>query len=521
MYLWLIPTSCFYDRFTGEARSIGGLASLRSLVVLDLSNNAIEELKYIGTALGPFGVKHLSLKNNRIENLEQLQHLNGQQSLAILELEGNAVVKKDGYREFLVNTLPWLQKLDGEPLRYSAAVETAVESSIHRDQTSRVGEGKEDEEKLSVLNNSQHNTEGAPTCLSSTASNHGDGDGRSCMQPGLLPMSNEPPTDSVTTSEQVANHILSEAISLAVDSAAHSVMSTGLPGPCSNYDDYLLGSQGKRRENSMERKRKNPIYSVVGKEKCIPVLPNPRREEASGHRHDPFFHEPVDEVLAPISTISSPSDVCINDVATAAATNTPAGLLKNTPNGMVHSQQQHQRPPLKFCPPWLPLQPPQNSMGAPTDSLQPFPGTTLPARPPSGGMKSKVISPLERSRQMSLCSSRSQSFSQDNVNRTACDDEKDMKISSLMKEVDLLSAENKALRNSISSHHEALVVRCLGSSRHHRPEDIPPLSENVNNGSLVCDAEDNSYVKLLNCWRREVLQLLAEKELHQVLSVGH
>ncbi len=520
MYLWLIPTSCFYDRFTGEARSIGGLASLRSLVELDLSNNAIQELKYIGTALGPL-VKHLSLKNNRIENLEQLQHLNGLHSLAILELEGNTIVKKDGYRKCIVSTLPWLQELDGEPLRPSAAAATATaaESSIHQDQTSRVGEGEE--EKLSVLN-SQRNAEGALPCLSSTESNHGDGDGRLCMQPGHLPMRTEPPTDSVATSEEVANEILSEAISLAVDSTAYSVTSTGLPGPCSTDDDYLLGSQGQRRENSVERILKSPLYSVAGKEKCIPILPNPWRG-ASSHHHHPFFQESVDEMLAPTSTISSPSDVRVNDLAAAVAVaTTTAGLFKNTPNGMIHPQQLRPRPPLKLYPPWLPLQPPQNSVVTPTDSLQPFPGTTLPACPPSCGMKSKVISPLERSRQMSVCSSRTQSSSQDNVNTTAaCDDEKDIKISSLMKEVDLLSAENKALRKSISSQHEALVVRCRGSSHHHRPGDIPPLSGNVNNGSLVCDAEDDPYVQLLNCWRREVLQLLTEKEVHQVLIVGH
>ncbi len=460
-------------------------------------------------------VKHLSLKNNIVENLEQLQHLGGLHSLAILELEGNSIVKKDGYRKCIASALPWLQELDGESLRPAAAVTTeAAESSIYQDQTRIVSE---EEEKLLVFN-SQCNAEGVLPSISSTESDDGSGNGRLCMEPDLLPMSTEPPTDSAAANEEVANEILSPETSLVVDSTVHPVTRTGLPGSCSSDGDYQLDSQEQRRENSLEIERGSPA-SVTGSEKCIPMPPNPWRK-ASSHHH-PIFQESVDEMLAPASTITSSSDVNVHDLvpaagaATAPATATAtAGLFKSTPNGIIPSQQLHSSPPLELSPPQLPSQPPQNLVPvAPTDPLQPFPGT-LPTRPPSHGMKSKVISPLERSRQMSVSSSHNHQSSQDNVNATACI-EKDVKIASLIREVDLLSAQNRALRKAINSQHEALVVRHRGSKHHHRPNGS---GNNVNSGSLVCDTENDPYTQVLNCWRREVLQLLTDKEISQVLT---
>ncbi len=443
------------------------------------------------------------MKNNIIKNLEQLQHLGGLHSLAILELEGNSIVKKDGYRKCIASTLPWLQELDGESLRPAAAVATAAEeSSIYQDQTRIVSE---EEEKLLVFN-SQCNAEGVLPSISSTESDDGSVNGRLCMQPDLLPMSTEPPTDSAA-----ANEILSPEISLTVDSTVHPVTRTGLPGSCSSDGDHLLDSQEQRRDNSLEIERGNPS-SVTGSEKCIPMPPNPWRK-ASSHHH-PFFQESVDEILAPASTITSSSDVNVHDLAPAATAPATAELFKSTPNGIIPSQQLHPSPPLELSPPHLPSQPPQNFVTmTPTDPLQHFP-CTLPTRPPSHGMKSKVISPLERSRQMSVSSSHNHQSSQDNVNATACI-EKDVKIASLMREVDLLSAQNKALSNAINSQHEALVVRHRGSRHHHDPNGS---GNKVDSGSLVCDTENDPYAQLLNCWRREVLQLLTDKEISQVLT---
>ncbi len=447
------------------------------------------------------------MKNNRIENLEQLQYLGGLHCLETLELEGNTVVKEEGYRECIARTLPWLQELDGESLRPSGAAVSA-ESSIYQDQTRSVVE-EEEKEELPVLN-SQCVAEGA---LSLTENNHGHGDGRLCMKPGLLPISTNPPTDSAAAeSEEMVSEILSAAISLAVDSTARSVMSTGLPGSCSSDDDYLLDSQEQRRKKSLEKDRETPPSLVTVREKCsIPMPPNPWRNVSS--RHHPFLQEPVDEMLGHASTITPSSSVYMNDFVPEAT----AGLLKNTPNGKIHPQQLHPMPP-----PWFPSsQPPQNSAMNLTDSLQSLPGT-LPTRPPSREMKSKAISPLERSRQMSVYSSHIQS-SQNIVDTTACDD-KNMKISSLTREIEFLSAQNKALRKAISSQNEALVVRHRGSSRnsshyHNSPGDIP-LSENVSDRNIISDTEDDPYVQLLNCWRREVLQLLTEKEINQVLILG-
>ncbi len=118
-------------------------------------------------------MKHLSLKNNKIEDLEQLQHLGGLHSLEILELEGNSIVKEGGYRKYIANTLPWLQVLDGESLRPASAVKTSVESSIYQDQPRIVSEGK-----LPVFN-SQCDAEGAaPPSMSMTDTDDGNGNER-------------------------------------------------------------------------------------------------------------------------------------------------------------------------------------------------------------------------------------------------------------------------------------------------------------------------------------------------------
>ncbi len=445
-------------------------------------------------------MKHLSLKNNKIEDLEQLQHLGGLHSLEILELEGNSIVKEGGYRKYIANTLPWLQVLDGESLRPASAVKTSVESSIYQDQPRIVSEGK-----LPVFN-SQCDAEGAaPPSMSMTDSDDGNGNERLFIQPDLLPISTEPVTGSATEND---THV--PGVSLTIDSTVHPVSRIGLAGSCSSAGEHLLNSKEQRRYIFLEIQRENTA-SVTGNEKCMP--PNPWRK-ASSHHH-PFIQEgSVDEILAPASTITSSSDASVHDLAHAAASRivtapATAELLKSTPNDIIPSQQLHPSPPQ------LPQHPPQSIVTmTPSDPVKPLPGT-LPTRPPPHGMKNKAFSPLERSRQMSISSSNNHQPSHGTVNAATCIDERDVKIVLLTKEVDLLSAQNKALRNAITSQHEALVVRHCSSRAQLCPNDS---GNKLNSGSLVCDTENDPYAKLLNCWRREVLQLLTEKEIGQVLT---
>ncbi|XP_030077178.1 leucine-rich repeat-containing protein 46 isoform X2 [Microcaecilia unicolor] len=129
--------------------SIGNLKVVRMIHSLYLQQNEIEKIEHLDVLSN---LCFLTLARNAISNVENLTSLQRLQfldlsynqierlepdelppSLLILHLTGNGCTKHKGYREQMVETLPLLQELDGQPVPGKGSEEQTVKSDGNSD----------------------------------------------------------------------------------------------------------------------------------------------------------------------------------------------------------------------------------------------------------------------------------------------------------------------------------------------------------------------------------------------------
>jgi len=76
---------------------------MHALEVLSLSVNSISTLKDIGSC---FNLKELYIRRNSVESLQEINHLTPLKQLRIIWLAENPVALIDGYRQYIIRTLP-------------------------------------------------------------------------------------------------------------------------------------------------------------------------------------------------------------------------------------------------------------------------------------------------------------------------------------------------------------------------------------------------------------------------------
>ena len=95
--------------YGNDFSNIDIISQMKSLNIISLSSNKISSLK-------PFknlpNLQELILRNNNIENIDEIDFLKTCNKLNSLWLEENPVCKKEEYKQHLINTLPNLKKLD-------------------------------------------------------------------------------------------------------------------------------------------------------------------------------------------------------------------------------------------------------------------------------------------------------------------------------------------------------------------------------------------------------------------------
>lgn len=124
----------------------------RELKILYLQNNVIsrienlgrmKELNYLNLALnnvtvienleGCENLRKLDLTVNFVGDLRTVNTLKGNRELKELYLTGNPCTKYDGYRAYVVHTLPMLEKLDGVAITRSERLQAAQEFQRFRE----------------------------------------------------------------------------------------------------------------------------------------------------------------------------------------------------------------------------------------------------------------------------------------------------------------------------------------------------------------------------------------------------
>nr|XP_033774601.1 leucine-rich repeat-containing protein 46 isoform X2 [Geotrypetes seraphini] len=110
-----------------EIEKIEHLDILSNLCFLTLARNKISKMENL-TSL--WRLQFLDLSSNQIEKLEPDEL---PPSLFILHLLGNECTKHKGYRELVVQTLPLLKELDGEPVPCKGNEEQMVKNNSNSD----------------------------------------------------------------------------------------------------------------------------------------------------------------------------------------------------------------------------------------------------------------------------------------------------------------------------------------------------------------------------------------------------
>ena len=87
---------------------------LSSLTHLDVSRNNITSLSGLD---GLLTLESLNLYYNKIDDMRQILLLQLHSSLRALDMRLNPVCRQEGYRSFVIYTLPWITKLDEREVR--------------------------------------------------------------------------------------------------------------------------------------------------------------------------------------------------------------------------------------------------------------------------------------------------------------------------------------------------------------------------------------------------------------------
>ena len=88
---------------------------MSALEVLSVSVNSISTLKDIGECLN---LKELYIRRNCVESLDEIDYLTPLRNLKIIWLAENPVATLPGYRNYVLNKLPNLEKLDNVEITF-------------------------------------------------------------------------------------------------------------------------------------------------------------------------------------------------------------------------------------------------------------------------------------------------------------------------------------------------------------------------------------------------------------------
>jgi hypothetical protein len=108
-----LPEIKKFDLWGFSYRDVSIISKMTNLEVLSLAGNQI-------SSLAPFAacphLSHLILRNNRISEFTELEHLAALPNLRILWLADNPIASQSQYRERVVQILPKILKLDEAPI---------------------------------------------------------------------------------------------------------------------------------------------------------------------------------------------------------------------------------------------------------------------------------------------------------------------------------------------------------------------------------------------------------------------
>jgi hypothetical protein len=99
--------------FGCDLENIDIISKLNNLEICTLSGNKISSLK-------PFSycktLKELYIRRNNIINIKEILYLKQCKNLKILWIDDNPFINKNNYRDYIINQLPTLQKLDNKTI---------------------------------------------------------------------------------------------------------------------------------------------------------------------------------------------------------------------------------------------------------------------------------------------------------------------------------------------------------------------------------------------------------------------
>jgi hypothetical protein len=99
--------------FGCDLENIDIISKLNNLEICTLSGNKISSLK-------PFSyckkLKELYIRRNNITNIKEILYLKQCKNLKILWIDDNPFITKNNYRNYIINQLPFLQKLDNKTI---------------------------------------------------------------------------------------------------------------------------------------------------------------------------------------------------------------------------------------------------------------------------------------------------------------------------------------------------------------------------------------------------------------------
>ncbi|KND04944.1 hypothetical protein, variant [Spizellomyces punctatus DAOM BR117] len=119
----IVDISRFYScRITKFLKSVENLHKLKELKYLQLALNNVSKIENLE---GCEALEKLDLTVNFVEDPLDVECLKGNEMLRELFLVGNPCTQKEGYREFVITTLPQLKNLDGRDITRSERIEAA------------------------------------------------------------------------------------------------------------------------------------------------------------------------------------------------------------------------------------------------------------------------------------------------------------------------------------------------------------------------------------------------------------
>ncbi|XP_023289397.1 protein tilB homolog, partial [Orussus abietinus] len=101
---------------------ISKIENLNKLKRLEYLNLALNNIEVIENLEGLESLQKLDLTVNFIGDIRGVKTLSGNQNLEQLILTGNPCTDYDGYREFVIATLPQLKELDMQPIERSERI---------------------------------------------------------------------------------------------------------------------------------------------------------------------------------------------------------------------------------------------------------------------------------------------------------------------------------------------------------------------------------------------------------------